>query len=182
MPDSSVADSSGSVALSADDRAAIAQLLATYCHGIDHHDWALVQSCFAPDATLRYGQYDGDPTGFVQYAREGLTGMIRHSHQLGQTYIERLHSGIRSETYATCFHRYQTEEGPEDLVVGARYVDDLVQDPSGAWRIAQRTMIYDWTRMDPVKAELQDSSLIRGSVEDSDPWYVTGAAKSKQPQ
>jgi hypothetical protein len=177
-----VADSSQARILAADDRAAISQLLATYCHGIDHHDWLLVQSCFAPDATLRYGQYEGDAAGFVRYAQEGLASMIRHSHQLGQTYFQRLDSGIRSETYATCFHRYQTGESAEDLVVGARYVDDLAQDPSGAWKIARRTMVYDWTRIDPVRGELNDPSLIRGSVDESDPWYATGAERSKQPQ
>lgn len=171
---SPVADS----VITADDRCAIAQLMAQYCHGIDHREWGLVRSCFKEDAVLLYGQYNGDTDGFIHYAELGLSGMIRCSHQLGQTYLERCGELVRAETYATCFHRYPTDGGKEDLVVGARYVDDLTRGDSGAWRITRRVMVYDWTRIDEVGTELGDPSVIRGSVGSQDPWY---GAKEEAP-
>ena len=48
-----------------------------------------------------------------------------------------------AETHVTAYHRLATDEGDRDTVIGGRYLDRL--DKRGArWRIAQRTMLYDW--------------------------------------
>jgi hypothetical protein len=48
-----------------------------------------------------------------------------------------------AETHVTAYHRLTADDGDRDTVIGGRYLDRL--DKRGAaWRIGQRTMLYDW--------------------------------------
>ncbi len=48
-----------------------------------------------------------------------------------------------AETHVTAYHRLVADDGDRDTVIGGRYLDRM--DKRGAqWRIAQRTMLYDW--------------------------------------
>ncbi len=161
------------------DHVRVLDLLARYCHAIDHHDWDDVRDCFTPDAVLEYGQYHGGRDGFIDYASAGLATMIRHSHQLGQTYMQMEDDcpGIRAETYATCFHRYRNDSSAmEDLVVGARYIDVIGPDAQIGFQVRSRVMVYDWSRIDAVAGELQDPTLVLGVNGPGDPWDRTDLA------
>jgi 3-phenylpropionate/cinnamic acid dioxygenase small subunit len=155
------------------DHVRVLDLLARYCHAIDHHDWDDLRNCFTPDAVLVYGQYNGGRDGFIEYTSAGLSAMIRHSHQLGQTYMQMEDDcqAIRAETYATCFHRYRNDSGAtQDLVVGARYIDVIGRDVQVGCQIRSRVMVYDWTRIDVVAGELEDPTLVLGVNGAGDPW------------
>jgi len=50
------------------DEAEIRQVHIRYCRGIDRMDWALVRSCYHPDAIDRHGAYEGGVEGFIEWA------------------------------------------------------------------------------------------------------------------
>src|SRR5690606_9302059 len=54
-----------------------------------------------------------------------------------------------SETYAIAYHRTATRpfDPKGNLVIGVRYVDRF-ERRDGSWRIAQRTGVTEWTRVD----------------------------------
>ncbi|HUN30708.1 MAG TPA: nuclear transport factor 2 family protein [Trebonia sp.] len=51
----------------------------------------------------------------------------------------------RAETHVTAYHRVDYETEPHDILLGGRYLDRL-ERRAGQWRIAHRTMLYDWSR------------------------------------
>ena len=54
------------------DEAEIRQVHIRYCRGIDRMDWALVRSCYHPDAIDRHGAYEGGVEGFIEWAAKLL--------------------------------------------------------------------------------------------------------------
>ncbi len=129
-------------------------------------------SCFFDDAHLDYGQVKGSPSDFVGFAATGLAPMVATQHILHQTRIELDGDRAGVETYVTAFHRMPAPDdaggGLVDLVAGARYADRF-ERRGGEWRIARRMMIYDWTRIDPVGAVLDDPTLVTGRRDRDDP-------------
>ena len=76
-----------------------------------------------------------------------------------------------SETYGIAHHR--TIEGPDrrNLITGFRYVD-VLRPIDGAWRIARRTAITDWSRIDrPGDWWPVPPNLLVGSPGRDDPSY-----------
>ncbi len=50
------------------------------------------------------------------------------------------------------YHRIDIGKEERDTVLGGRYLDRM-EKRSGEWRIAERTMLYDWTRDDGTATE-----------------------------
>jgi 3-phenylpropionate/cinnamic acid dioxygenase small subunit len=163
--------------LELDARASIRHVLTSYARAVDRCDWDTVLLCFEADARLDYGQVRGSPIDFVRFARAGLESMLVTQHILHQTHLDfddddRAHA----ETYVTAFHRMAHDEGWSDLVAGARYLDRFVRSARG-WRIVDRLMVYDWTRVDRVTAELGDPTVVQGRRDRDDPsWSWFGSA------
>lgn len=71
-------------------------------------------------------------------------------HLLGLPMISLAGDTAEVETYAVAFHRRRGGAGTlEDDVWGVRYLDRF-ERRHGEWRIARRTMIRDWRRVDAV--------------------------------
>ena len=49
------------------------------------------------------------------------------------------------ETHVTAYHRIDFGEVEHDVLLVGRYLDEMAER-GGAWRIARRSMLYDWTR------------------------------------
>jgi hypothetical protein len=47
------------------------------------------------------------------------------------------------ETQVTAYHRVATDAEDRDTVIGGRYLD-WMEKRGCAWRVARRTMLYDW--------------------------------------
>lgn len=160
------------------DERAIHEVLTRYARAVDRVDWDTVLTCFFPDAHLDYGQVRGSPSDFVGFASTGLAPMVTTQHILHQVRIELDGDRAGVETYVTAFHRMPIpgdgggDGGLADMSVGARYADRF-ERRAGEWRIARRSMIYDWTRIDPVGAVLEDPTLVVGRRDGDDPsWSV----------
>jgi 3-phenylpropionate/cinnamic acid dioxygenase small subunit len=131
------------------DRARIHELTVRYALGVDRRDFDEVRACFAGDARVDYGEhYRGDVPGFIAFLRSGLARFSTTMHLLGNQLIELDGDTARVETYCVAYHRPTAAGGENDLlVVGVRYLDATART-DGAWRIARRTVAYDWRRLD----------------------------------
>lgn len=125
-----------------EDRLTIADLLHRYTDGIDRRDFEAVADCFTADAHLDY-RSSGGPAGardeVVGWLAEALAavGLTRHHVTNQRVTLD----GDRAHSEALFLHPMQL--GGTTLLVGGRYVDDLVRTADG-WRIERRVQHLDW--------------------------------------
>ncbi|EHH14009.1 nuclear transport factor 2 family protein [Mesorhizobium amorphae] len=127
------------------DREAIRDCLYRYCRGIDRADEAALRSAYWPDAHDNHGAYCGSAEGFIQFALGVFKTGPRNIHQITNILIEFIGSAEAAvESYFTGLQRAPDESGEvrQTLLCG-RYCD-LFQKREGEWRIAERTVVYDW--------------------------------------
>ena len=125
------------------DRAEIRDCIASLARGEDRRDAALISGSFWPDATIDLGMFAGSFDEYLDWVVPGSPAIPVTQHVLGQSVIEYSGGTALAETHVTTYHRLATDEGDRDTVIGGRYLDRL--DKRGTrWRIAQRTMLYDW--------------------------------------
>lgn len=137
-----------------EDREAIRDVINAYAHAIDRRRWDMMEQLFHPDAVFGFGPVQGDWRGFVAQARAIIDPCLATQHQLGQIQFGFDGADIcHTETYMTAMHTvppgYPVPEVFPDkgqvysAVIAGRYIDRFEQR-GGAWRIAQRTGVYDW--------------------------------------
>lgn len=104
-----------------------------------------MRSCYWPDACDNHGSYSGSAAGFIQFALSVFKTQPRNIHQLANTMIEFLGPAEAAvESYFTALQRGPDEAGEiKQVLLCGRYCD-LFQKREGEWRIAERTVVYDW--------------------------------------
>ena len=134
----------------------ITELLYRYCRGIDRLDWELVRSCYHDDAFDDHGIFRGSPDEFVAFFTEFLTPLTATTHTLGNILITVNGDVAGCESYILAWHRVPADGDapPRDLTASGRYVDRL-ERRNGQWKIAHRTVLFDWTRIEPVGEEFE---------------------------
>ena len=131
------------------DRAAITDLILGYARAVDRRDWAKVLACFAPDAYVDYGRFQGSAEEVFGSIRKAFKLFEHTMHFMEPRIIEIVGDEATSETYGIAYHRRVHEGKPKDLVVGMRYSDELVRQ-DGAWQFRRRTLEYIFERDDAV--------------------------------
>jgi len=144
------------------DRQAIADVVLRYCRGIDRLDLELVRDCYHPDATDEHGAFTGTRDEYVDWVAGVLTRFTGTMHVVANQLIEfesaseRGGDGddARSETYGVAYH---WGDPPDDqrrnFTTGFRYVDHFARR-DGAWRIARRVAVREWTHVVPAEQQL----------------------------
>jgi hypothetical protein len=103
------------------DREAIRDCLYRYCRGIDRADEAALRSAYWPDATDCHGAWNGSASGFIDVA-------------VVESAFFALQAPAATPTQAT-------------LLCG-RYLDRFERragaQGAAEWRVAARTVVYDW--------------------------------------
>lgn len=124
------------------DREAIRDALYRYARGIDRADEAALRSAYWPDATDRHGAYSGPAAGFIDQALPRLRAGGRGVHQITNVLIELLGDQAAVES---CFFALQTTAAApaQATLLCGRYLDRF-ERRGGEWRIAERTVVYDW--------------------------------------
>lgn len=126
------------------DRDAIRHCLETLARGEDRRDAALITAAYWPESVTDYGVFRGDFDAYLAWVVPGADAITNTQHVLGQSYIVLEGETAKAETQVISYHRINTGNGPEqDSVIGGRYLDRL-EKRNGVWRIAERTMLYDW--------------------------------------
>ena len=127
--------------LSAEDRVAIGELLASYCYAIDLGRWETLPQLFTDDCRLDFGATMG-----VHEGREGLRAFtdslraasIRMRHYLTNVVIAGDGERARAESYVLAF---VGEPGTLRQTTG-RYEDELVKR-GGRWAIRVRRAVIE---------------------------------------
>lgn len=129
-----------SVAESLPQRAAIADVLATFCERIDEYDYLGAAAVFAEDCLVDYGAGRGGPVygraACAERFRKGQAEFRLTHHQLGQIRVVVDAGGERAGaiTYITAWHE---DWAGGRSVVRLRYLDTFTRTPEG-WQIAER--------------------------------------------
>lgn len=126
------------------DREMIRECLYRYCRGIDRMDEAALRSVAWPEGRDRHGAFEGTASEFVDWALKVLPGIERSVHQVHNIMIAFHDGGAAVESSFTALHRQPNAQGElVALHMCGRYLD-WFEKRNGEWRIADRTVIYDW--------------------------------------
>jgi hypothetical protein len=153
------------------DEAAIQRVLVRYCRGIDRCDEELIRSVYWPDATDDHGAYRGSGPGFAPWVVEALrTGTLATQHVLGQVAIERAGASAWVESYVLARHKVERHGSLALETFAGRYVDRFEKRDS-EWRIADRRVVHDWSKIEPIAAEYPHDRFEPGRRDRSDASY-----------
>ncbi len=126
------------------DREQIRCCIARLARGEDRRDAALIAASYWPDSVTDYGVFKGSFDEYLAWVVPGADAISNTQHHLGQSYIELGNDVAKAETQVISYHRIDYGEGDEhDTVIGGRYLDRF-EKHGDDWRIASRTMLYDW--------------------------------------
>ncbi len=125
------------------DREAIRACLARLARGEDRRDATLISASLWPDSVTDYGVFRGDFAAYLAWVVPGTDAIADTQHVLGQSHIELAGDTARVETQVISYHRIDHGTQHQDTVIGGRYLDVFARK-DGEWRIAERTMLYDW--------------------------------------
>lgn len=161
------------------DREAIRDCLYRYARGVDRADENALRSAYWPDAHDNHGAYNGPVEGFVEMARKVWAANARNIHVISNVLMEfQDDDEALVESYFTAFQRGPSASGTlkQFLLVG-RYCD-LFEKRGDEWRIAHRTVVYDWVE-EQIVPEQNESQRFGprqpiGSAYPNDPVYHIG--------
>lgn len=157
------------------DREAIAQVIVRLARAIDRRDKVLLDDCFHPDATDDHGVFKGTAREFSDWVMPQLATYERTQHIIANQLIALDGDTASCESYFHAHHVMNSKQGCINIVVAGRYLDRL-QRRNGIWRIAHRSVVYDWNRVDPSTDRWNEepiaSLLPRGSASMQDLSYA----------
>lgn len=125
------------------DREQIRDCVARLARGEDRRNTELITGSYWSDASIDLGIFTGTFEDYLAWVVPGSPDIPVTQHVLGQSLIDQYQDTALVETQVLAYHRITTATGQRDSVIGGRYLDrmDRIDD---SWRIARRTMIYDW--------------------------------------
>jgi hypothetical protein len=131
------------------DKFKIAEVVLLYCRGVDRLDLELVRSCYHQDGLDHHTGFDGDADSYVAWLGQMLPRFAGTMHIVGNQLVDVRGDVARCETYGTAHHWGEPATDPAlNFVSGFRYVDNM-ERREGAWRIAERWAVREWTRAIP---------------------------------
>ena len=125
------------------NRERIRDCLIRLARGEDRRDAALIRASYWPSAMIELGVFTGSFDEYLQWVVPGSPDIPVTQHVLGQSLIDLHPDNALVETHVLAYHRVKTPDGQHDSVIGGRYLD-WFEALEGTWRIAKRSMIYDW--------------------------------------
>jgi hypothetical protein len=125
------------------DRDGLRECLARLARGEDRRNAELITAAYWPDSTTDYGVFKGNFDEYLAWVVPGAEAIKNTQHVLGQSFIDLKGEVAQVETQVISYHRVDMGTGDQDTCIGGRYLDRM-EKRGGAWRIAHRTMLYDW--------------------------------------
>ena len=134
------------------DKQEICEVLLRYCRGMDRLDESLLRTVYHPDATDDHGVFKGKASDFIDWALDySKTNMKMTWHVIMNVLIEVDGDAADSEAYSVAFHRVKGQKD-FDWIVGGRFIDRF-ERRKGVWKIAQRRVVFEWSRKGPATEE-----------------------------
>ena len=158
-----------------DARGQISDALLSYTRGIDRLRADDVRAGFHDGALLHgYGSSDAMPIEqFADYACQALAARyVSTQHRLSNTRIEFIAADTaRVETYVEASHAEPAaDDGTQRLhTFAGRYIDRCTPGDDGVWRIAERTLRNDWSKVETITEPMRGAYLPSGRGDAHDP-------------
>ena len=158
---------------SIEDRHAIEDVLRQYCRGVDRGDVDLLRDVYHEDAIDDHGTFQGDGRAFAEHLVSATKDRwLASQHLLHQSNFDIDGDTAYVETYFTAHHRVRGETGGSEVLetFGGRYVDRL-ERRDGAWRIARRQVVHDWSRVQEIEQAYPNEAFTQGVRSRDDASY-----------
>jgi hypothetical protein len=171
------------------DKQEIEEVVLRYCRGIDRRDFDLVRSCYHPDARDHHGSFSGGVEEYIAWV-DKLTARYQWSmHLIANVLIDlgkdhdpggTTADSAACESYGVSLHRSDDTKPYMNLATGFRYLDRF-ERREGAWKIAERTALGEWSMKIPKDAwwEIPEDQL-SGRRDTSDALYTLLASLGRQ--
>lgn len=126
-----------------EDRLAIRDLMARYCHAVDRRELDSLREIYAPGGVDHHTGFTGPVEEYIEWLRGLLPRLDGTLHVLGNHLAEIRGDIAIAETYATAYHwGTPTDDPTKNFTTIVRYVDDLVRI-DGRWRIRERWAVRE---------------------------------------
>ena len=153
------------------DKQEIHEVLMRYCRGIDRCDEELLRGVYHPDAADNHGLFVGKAADFIPWALKALERDLSTKHYVTNELIELRGDIADVESYVLAVHHRVAEEGGlVDLIMAGRYIDRF-ERRAGVWKIADRKVVMDWARIDPVEKSFSVEQFLTGKRSREDAVY-----------
>lgn len=156
------------------DKAAIRDLIHTYCRAVDRLDVELGHSIWHDDGVADYGAfYQGPGRQVIDAICKNHESLDSHSHQVTNILIRLENTRAWSESYVTGTMRRTHEGKVIQIGVWGRYLDAW-EKQGGRWGLVKREVMYDHDEVREVTPAGQPSRATRGP-DDPSFAYLPGA-------
>jgi hypothetical protein len=127
------------------DRMEIQDLALRYCRAVDRREWDILPTLYHADSHNIYGSgFEGGPKDFVAWLSRQVLGLENTAHYILNKSYRLDGDYAEGEIYFIAYHR--TKGDPmHELFVSGRYLDRYERRRGGPWKIAKRTIVWDWT-------------------------------------
>ncbi len=132
------------------DKYACAELIQGWGLYRDQGRWPELLATFAPDGQIAVSWFSGGFPEFVDRCRRSFEAGQRSKHHIFPPVVRLAGERARAETNIVILVRQKIGGVLADLTSYARFLDCL-ERRDGAWRIVERTAIYERDRLDPVE-------------------------------
>ncbi len=108
------------------DRAAISEILALHCRGVDRADEAALKACYWPDATTAYGDTSVPAHPFCTQLASAITAYAQTHHMITNSLFDFDGDSAKVETCLIAFHYLAEADGNDsEMTYLGRYLDDF---------------------------------------------------------
>ena len=154
-------------------RVEIVDALLSYTRGIDRLDKESVISAFHPGAILNnYGPEPMPIEDFVEYALPSLKQRYSATqHRVSNIRIEIKEDRALVEAYVLAYHVKSSESSKQLHTFNGRYIDTFALRDAH-WKISERFLRNDWSKVDDITEEMAGSSVwVKSRRDADDPIY-----------
>jgi len=154
-------------------RVEIVDALLSYTRGIDRLDKESVISAFHPGAILNnYGPEPMPIEDFVEYALPSLKQRYSATqHRVSNIRIEIKEDRALVESYVLAYHVKSSESSKQLHTFNGRYIDTFALRDEH-WKISERFLRNDWSKVDDITEEMAGSSVwVKSRRDADDPIY-----------
>jgi hypothetical protein len=137
-----------------EDKEAIRTLLATIARGTDRYDGTLLAGAIHADAVLDMGGKVMTGAAFIAALRPPMSPRPGRMHILGNECIGVAGDAARSESYLVSCQDVLVDDLRKTRIRAGRYIDRF-ERRDGEWKLAARTMIDEWARIDTVSEAIE---------------------------
>jgi SnoaL-like domain len=145
-----------------EDKYACAELIQAWGLYRDQGKWPELLATFTPEGQISVSWFSGGFSEFVDQCRQAFQGGQRSKHHIFPSVVQIAGQRAVAETNIVILVRQKISGVLTDMTSYARFLDRLEQT-GGAWRISERTAIYERDRLDPVEPSESFDRLLKAT-------------------